>query len=307
MSKLGRGLDSLLNQQQKVNKSQTNPSHRDDKGMMQFLATEALQRGAFQPREDIDPDSLADLVDSISRQGILQPIIVRTLNKNNQSDPIQYEIIAGERRFQAAKLAKLTQVPVIIRHLSDKEALAIALIENIQREALTPLEEAVALQRLVIDFAMTHQEVASVVSRSRSAVSNLIRLLQLDERVQRLLSHNDIEMGHARALLPLDDDQQFLVANYIIDKQLSVRQTEFYIRKLHKRDSTKSPVEIVQSYPKALDENILSLSLSLRAKISIKPSKNTPYGKLVIDYDSIEQLNNLLEKMQALQPHKNNH
>ena len=292
MPKLGRGLDVLLNQQRLVS-SENNHSKQDSGGGVITTTTvdiSLLEKGTFQPRNDIDTDSLNNLVHSIKTQGILQPIIVRAL-KN------KYEIIAGERRYQAAKLAKLDKVPVIIKELNNQEALAIALIENIQREALTPLESAFSFEKLVTEFSMTHQEVASVVSQSRSAVSNLIRLLQLDPRVQKLLNHNDIKMGHARALLSLDHNEQFTIANEIIGKHLSVRQTENYIRKYRQPHQPTNTYDLLADNQN-IASGITSLSSLLQTKISVKTNKNQQKGKLVINYDSQQQLAEMLAKLQ---------
>jgi ParB family chromosome partitioning protein len=187
-SKLGRGLDILLGQASSNEQSDNN---------LKILRINELQRGQFQPRDDVNPDTLNELANSISAQGIIQPLVARKITYD------KYEIIAGERRWRAAKIAGLTEVPVIVREINDQVALAIGLIENIQREALTPLEEAKALRQLIEDFKMTHEEISHVVGRSRSSVSNLIRLLQLGNDAKQLLSNGDIEMGHGRALLPL--------------------------------------------------------------------------------------------------------
>ncbi|RUM78360.1 MAG: chromosome partitioning protein ParB, partial [Candidatus Thioglobus sp.] len=220
ISKLGRGLDILLGQVTSASK-QSNSNHN-----LKVLSVNALQRGKFQPRDDIDPDTLNELAESITSQGIIQPLVVRKVTYD------KYEIIAGERRWRAAKIAGLDEIPVIVREIDDQVALAIGLIENIQRESLTPLEEARALQKLIEDFKMTHEEISHVVGRSRSAVSNLIRLLQLNESVKQLLGSGKIEMGHARALLPLNEDQQLDVANQVIQRSLSVRQTEELVKRI---------------------------------------------------------------------------
>jgi ParB family chromosome partitioning protein len=206
-SKLGRGLDILLGQVSNENQTGENNG-------MQMLDVTSLQRGKFQPRDDIDPDTLNELAESITSQGVIQPLVVRKVTYD------KYEIIAGERRWRASQIAGLTEVPVIVREIDDQVALAIGLIENIQRESLTPLEEAKALQQLIEDFKMTHEEISHVVGRSRSAVSNIIRLLQLNNSVKQLLSNGDIEMGHARALLALKGDAQFDIANQVVQRSL---------------------------------------------------------------------------------------
>jgi ParB family chromosome partitioning protein len=219
MSKLGRGLDILLGQ---VNTDQTGGNQKN----LEMMHVNSLQRGKYQPRDDIDPEALNELAESIKSQGVIQPLVVRKITFD------KHEIIAGERRWRASILAGLEEVPVIVREIDDQVALAIGLIENIQRESLTPLEEAKALQQLIVDFKMTHEEISQVVGRSRSSVSNLIRLLQLKEPVKKLLNKGSIEMGHARSLLPLDEENQIFVANEVIKRSLSVRQTEALVKKV---------------------------------------------------------------------------
>ncbi len=274
ISKLGRGLDILLGQAS--DESSTNNG-------MQTLDVNSLQRGKFQPRDDIDPDTLNELAESIASQGIIQPIVVRKVTYD------KYEIIAGERRWRAAQIAELTEVPVIIREIDDQVALAIGLIENIQRESLTPLEEAKALQQLIEDFKMTHEEISHVVGRSRSSVSNLIRLLQLSDSVKQLLGNGDLEMGHARALLSLKEDMQFDVASQVINRKLSVRQTE----ELVKRVLNPKPKKSSDIDPK-LTKMMKSLTKTLSSKTEIKPS-NDDKGKIIIHYKSQDELNNIIK------------
>ena len=274
ISKLGRGLDILLGQV-------SNADSNTDNGLKK-LNVDALQRGKFQPRDDIDPDTLNELANSITAQGVIQPLVVRKVTYD------KYEIIAGERRWRAAQIAGLTEVPVIVREINDQVALAIGLIENIQREALTPLEEAKALQQLIEDFKMTHEEISHVVGRSRSAVSNLIGLLQLNDSVKQLLGNGDIEMGHARALLSLKEDQQFDVANQVIQKSLSVRQTE----ELVKRVLNPKPKKSTTIEPH-IEELTKSLSKTLNSKTEIKQNNNK--GKIIIHYKSQDELDNILE------------
>jgi ParB family chromosome partitioning protein len=276
ISKLGRGLDILLGQVSSAD-NQSNSEHN-----LKLLSVNALQRGKFQPRDDIDPDTLNELANSITSQGVIQPLVVRKVTYD------KYEIIAGERRWRAAKIAGLDEVPVIVREIDDQVALAIGLIENIQRESLTPLEEARALQKLIEDFKMTHEEISHVVGRSRSAVSNLIRLLQLNESVKELLGRGKIEMGHARALLPLKEDQQLEVANQVIQRSLSVRQTE----ELVKRVLNPKPKKSTEVDPH-ITSLMQSLSKTLDSKTEIKQNNNK--GKIIIHYSSSDELNNILK------------
>lgn len=280
ISKLGRGLDILLGQM--PNNTQT----QDSQNQLKTLKVTHLQRGKFQPRDDIHPETLTELANSITSQGIIQPLIVRKTTHD------KFEIITGERRWRAAKIAGLDEVPVIIRDIDDQVALAIGLIENIQRESLTPLEEAKALQQLIEDFQMTHKEVSHVVGRSRSSVSNLIRLLQLSQPVKQLLSKGDIEMGHARALLSLEEVQQFSIANQVIQRSLSVRQTEDLVKKTLNPPAKKS--NKIDPYIETLTHD---LSEKLEVKTEIKPKQNQNQGRIIIHYTSADELNALLKRI----------
>lgn len=222
---LGRGLDVLL----------TDVQHEDDNldDSLQYFPLDMIQPGKYQPRVDMSQESLDELADSIKAQGLVQPIVVRPINGG------RYEIIAGERRWRASKLAGLDTVPALVRDVSDRSAIAMALIENIQRENLNPMEEANALHRLREEFSMTHQEAAEAVGRSRAAVSNLLRLRNLNDDVKRLVENCDLEMGHARALLALEAELQSETANIIVEKGMSVRETEQLIRRLLKPDNEK--------------------------------------------------------------------
>ena len=276
ISKLGRGLDILLGQVTSAG-NQSGSNHN-----LKILSVNALQRGKFQPRDDIDPDTLNELANSITSQGVIQPLVVRKVTYD------KYEIIAGERRWRAAKIAGLDEVPVIVREIDDQVALAIGLIENIQRESLTPLEEARALKKLIEDFKMTHEEISHVVGRSRSAVSNLIRLLQLNESVKELLGSGKIEMGHARALLSLKEDKQFDVANQVIQRSLSVRQTEELVKRVLNPKPKKST---------EVDPHITSLMQSLSKKLDSKTEikQINDKGKIIIHYSSADELDNILK------------
>lgn len=273
--KLGRGLDILLGQ---------TSNNKRSKNDLKIVKVDELQRGHLQPRDDINPDTLNELANSISSQGIIQPLVARKIAYN------KYEIIAGERRWRAAKIAGLTEVPVIIRKINDQVALAIGLIENIQREALTPLEEAKALLQLIEDFKMTHKEISQVVGRSRSSVSNLIRLLQLNDDVKKLLSNGDIEMGHGRTLLSLKTEQQFEVANQIVQKKLSVRQTEEIVKQILNPKSSKlnTPNPYIEMLSNTLAEKFNS-------KTEIRSNGNK--GRIVIHYQSEEELNSILGRI----------
>ncbi len=275
---LGRGLDALL----------ANNDDRETLGgsALQTLAIAQLQPGKYQPRTRMDEDSLAQLAESIRAQGVMQPILVRHLDSGG------YEIIAGERRWRAARLAGLPEVPVLIREVPDESALAMSLIENIQRENLNPLEEAAGLQRLIDEFSLTHQRVAEAVGRSRSAVTNLLRLLNLAPPVQELLMQGDLDMGHARALLGLALAPQIEAAREIASKKLSVREAERLVERLQ---NPPAPREVVP------DRDVLNLQESLAerlgARVTLKPSKGGK-GKLIIDYDDLEQLDAIIGRLQ---------
>ncbi len=274
---LGRGLDALLAA------NNTPETQRQD-----MLAVGALQPGKYQPRTRMDPGSLEELAASIKAQGLIQPISVRPVSG------ARYEIIAGERRWRAAQIAGLAEVPVLIRDIPDDAALAMSLIENIQREDLNPLEEAAGIQRLIDEFQMTHQQAADAVGRSRSAASNLLRLLQLAKPAQDMLMAGDIEMGHARSLLPLSKSEQGRIAALVVDKGYSVRETERLVaRELNppvKRGADKKP-----------DRDLLRLEeeLSDRLGATVKISANRKGGgSLTIRFGSLDQLDGLLARLE---------
>lgn len=248
------------------------------------LPVEQLQRGEYQPRREMDDEALNNLAQSIKAQGVLQPIIVRKIATN------KYEIIAGERRWRASQRAGLTTVPVVIKAIPDEAAMAIGLIENVQRENLNPIEEAMALDRLSKEFELTHLEVAESVGRSRAAVSNLLRLLNLAESVQKLLQHGDLEMGHARALLGLPQEKQLSAARHIIEKSLSVRETEAFVKKLQQDRETVSKIKRIDSTLLTLQQ---TLSSQLGSKVQIQQKPNGK-GKLVIQYESASELESVL-------------
>ena len=274
-SKLGRGLDILLGQ------TPSSDNITDEFKGLTSMNVKSLKRGKFQPRDDIDNETLKELASSITSQGVIQPLVVRNISNK------KYEIIAGERRWRAAKIAKLKEVPVIVRDIDDKAALAISLIENIQRESLTAIEEAKALSKLIEDFKMTHEDVSHVVGRSRSSVSNLIRLLHLTEPVKKLLGKGEIEMGHARALLPLKDSMQMDVALKVINRALSVRQTEDLV----KRELNPKTKKIDKIDPK-INKIMGSLSKKLNSKTEIK--ERNKKGKIIIHFNNSKELNNIL-------------
>ncbi|MCD6048440.1 MAG: chromosome partitioning protein ParB [Gammaproteobacteria bacterium] len=250
---------------------------------------ELMQRGQYQPRHEFVQESLQELADSIKAQGILQPIVLRQIR------PQQYEIIAGERRWRAAQLAGLTHVPAIIKEISDEAALAMALIENIQRENLNALEEARALHRLLEEFHLTHEEVAKSVGKSRVTVSNLLRLLQLEDHVKTLLERGDIDMGHARALLALPLNQQRAAAKEIVDRGLSVREAEGLVKHLLAGAGVTASSKKVK-----LNPDMANLQRSLSEKFGTKVSfqhRKSGSGKLVIEYTNLDILDGILQKL----------
>lgn len=273
---LGRGLDALL---------AGDVGTVGEADALRMLRVNQLQPGKYQPRSYMDDVALQTLADSIKAQGIMQPILVREL------DAERYEIIAGERRWRASHLAGLDEVPVLVRAIADEAALAMALIENIQRENLNPLEEALGIKRLIDEFAMTHEKAAEAVGRSRVAVSNLLRLLSLCQPVQDMLMHNGLDMGHARALVGLSSDQQVMLANRIIKDDLSVREVEQAV----KSQQVKKPASKHQ-----VDYDVLELqerlSQSLGAQVTIN-SKNGKNGVLKINFSHLDELDEIVAKL----------
>lgn len=273
---LGRGLDALLA-----------GDKNEDPGHQGTLTVDQLQPGKYQPRTRMDPGSLEELAASIKAQGIMQPILVRELAVG------RYEIIAGERRWRAAQLAGLDAVPVLIREIPDEAALAMSLIENIQREDLNPLEEAAGLQRLIEEFGMTHQQAADAVGRSRPAASNLLRLLQLAAPVQELLMAGDLDMGHARALLPLAGAGQIALANRVVAKRLSVRETERAVaHELNPPAHRAVKAQVDRDLLRLQEE----LSDAIGASVTIKSNKKGA-GQLNIAFGSLDQLDGILERL----------
>ncbi len=284
---LGRGLDALLKSVNTVGvepESEAATADFAEDGVLRRLPIEQVQKGRYQPRRTINQDSLKELSDSIRAQGVVQPIVVRPMGDGC------YEIIAGERRWRAAQLAGLSEVPAVVRAVSEQVALAIALIENIQREDLNPLEEALAIKRLIDEFQMTHQQVAEAIGRSRAGVSNLLRLLELGEEARRFLEEGQLEMGHARALLPLSVDLQREAAQQVMLRGLSVRETEDLARKLQEqpRQSGSSP-------PIDPDLRVLQNDLAdrLGARVRVQHSSSGK-GKLVIHYNTLDELDGII-------------
>jgi ParB family chromosome partitioning protein len=300
---LGRGLEALLGTSTPRPESpaesaqaEAAPRPRLDEELAR-IPVDLLQRGRYQPRLDMRPESLQELADSIRAQGVVQPIVVRPLAAQRAGEPVRYEIIAGERRWRAAQMAGLHEIPAVIRRVPDEAAVAMSLIENIQRENLNPLEEARALDRLIREFEMTHQTAADAVGRSRAAVSNLLRLLELAEEVKALVESRQLEMGHARALLGLAQArQQVEVALLVAKKGLSVRETEALVRKL----STTKPVAEDREAPRP-DPNITRLEQDLTDKLGAKvhlQHGTKGRGKLVINYNSLDELDGILAHIQ---------
>ncbi len=272
---LGRGLDALLDD---------NVASAGE-GELRQVELQRLKPGKYQPRTRMDQESLQTLADSIRSQGLMQPIIVRDIGES------QMEIIAGERRWRAAEMAGLTQVTVVVREIPDEAALAMALIENIQREDLNPLEEAAGIQRLIDEFGMTHQSAADAVGRSRSAVTNLLRLLNLPQTVQDMMMDASIDMGHGRALLALPEDMQVMAANHVADHNLTVRETEKWIARLMTAPVAKT---------REPDHDVLALTEQLSDKLGMKvgiQSKRNGSGKLVIEYTDLTELDRLINRL----------
>ncbi len=278
---LGRNLSALLGQPSAMLLAEDMPVNDPVK-----LAVNCLQPGKYQPRAAIEDRPLEELASSIKQQGVLQPLIVRGISEG------RYEIIAGERRWRAAQLAGLQDVPVILKQVDDETAMAMALIENLQREDLNAMDQARAMERLVSEFSLTHQQIADLLGKSRTAVSNFLRLLSLSAEVKRLLEHGDIEMGHARAMLSLDQNQQHQAAQIIIARQLSVRETE----KLVTRIKTGKPSESKRPeiHP-AFKEQIRILGEQIKSSVKVKPSRSGK-GHLIIQYNSLDNLEDILNR-----------
>ena len=274
---LGRGLDMLLS-------SATKESNKDTE--LKNLPVEKISKGEYQPRLSIDPDALQELAESIKAQGVVQPVVVRRIEGGN------FELIAGERRWRASQIAGLDTIPAIVRDIPDQAAAAMSLIENIQREDLNPLEEALAMSRLIADFGLTHQQTAESVGRSRTAVTNLLRLIELEDKTKELLDTRKLDMGHARALLALSGQKQVETALKVAKGELSVRETERLVKRLSNNDDGKAAKPAVK---KALEVTKLEESLSekLGAKVNIQYNTKGK-GKLIIEYNNLDELDGVL-------------
>ena len=292
---LGRGLDALL--------AANTDDDAKNEGELQVLPASELSPGKYQPRTRMDPGSLEELAASIKSQGVMQPILVRPIG--GQFDSERYEIIAGERRWRAAQIAGLVSVPCLVRAIPDEAALAMSLIENIQREDLNPLEEAGGIQRLIDEFDMTHQQAADAVGRSRPAASNLLRLLNLAKPVQELLMAGDLDMGHARALLALEKATQITAANQIAAKKMSVREAESLAKKLDAEFNLVSPKpkkEKSRDLKRVEEElsDLLTAEVEVRVKKRVKRhGRVEEMGELAIQFGSLDELNGLIEKLRG--------
>ena len=288
--RLGRGLDALLSKPVAETAAVTGKAGA---GGLRELPVELLQRGQYQPRIDIRQDTLEDLASSIRAQGIVQPIVVRPIGKEGGTQ--RYEIVAGERRWRAAQLAGLAEIPAVVKDIPDEAAIAMALIENIQRENLNPLEEARALDRLIREFDLTHAEAAEAVGRSRAAVSNLLRLQDLSDKVKLLLESRQLEMGHARALLGISDAvQQLDAARQVVKKGLSVRETERLVRHMLDNVGSKKPAKQPSSGDADIRRLEIEVSEKIGAKVSVQHTKKGS-GKVVISYNSLDELDGILK------------
>ena len=308
---LGRGLEALLGP--KVSEAAgpdtinfnpgANPSSMTSPGLPASLRLTDMVPGQYQPRTRMDEGALYELAESIKAQGIMQPILVRRLTSGAHDG--KYEIIAGERRFRAAKIAGLDSVPVLVRDVPDEAAAAMSLIENIQREDLNPLEEAHGLQRLVKEFGLTHELAAQAVGRSRSAASNLLRLLNLADPVQTMLMAGDLDMGHARALLALDRATQITAANQIAAKKMSVRETESLVKKLSAEFSLKPqrPAKEKSRDTRRVEEELADLLMAeveVRIKKQVKRNgRREDMGEIAIQFSSLDELNGLIERLRG--------
>jgi ParB family chromosome partitioning protein len=293
---LGRGLADLLGQARPLMApAPATPQHGGEE--LAKLPLDLLQRGRYQPRMDMRTETLAELADSIKAQGVVQPIVVRPVDTPGNGISQRYEIIAGERRWRAAQMAGLSEIPALIRHIPDEAAIAMALIENIQRENLNPLEEARALERLISEFGLTHQQAAEAVGRSRAGVSNLLRLLELAPEVCELLEHRQLEMGHARALLALEQRRkQIEVASLVAKKGLSVRETEALVRRLQAPPAARSAEDGT-----ARDPNVHKLEQDLAEKLGARVAiqhGSGGKGRLVVTYNSLDELDGILAHIQ---------
>jgi len=285
---LGRGLDELLGINSTTGASTTSTNGETHaEGDLRALPVDVIQKGRFQPRHEIAQEALQELADSIRAQGVVQPVVVRPLPEDNT----RYELIAGERRWRAAQLAGLHEIPAVVRDVQDQAAMAMGLIENIQREELNPIEEAAALQRLIEEFGLTHQQTAEAIGRSRAAVSNLLRLLTLEPKVMQMLEKRQLEMGHARALLALLDSAQVQAAEQVFTRGLSVRETEHLVRRLQQPVTPKKASQDIDPDIRRFQDD---LSEKLAAKVQIQHAPKGK-GKMIIFYNSLDELDGILD------------
>jgi ParB family chromosome partitioning protein len=300
---LGRGLEALLGPKVQEHATESGEGTGPSPGQPASLMLQDMVPGVYQPRTRMDEGALYELAESIKAQGIMQPILVRRLGDGEHAG--KYEIIAGERRFRAARLAGLDSVPVLVRDVPDEAAAAMALIENIQREDLNPLEEAQGLQRLIKDFGLTHEQAAQAVGRSRSAASNLLRLLNLADPVQTMLMAGDIDMGHARALLALERAAQITAANQIAQRKLSVREAESLVKKLGAEFSLTSPKpkkEKSRDLRRIEEElsDLLTAQVEVRVKKRVKRhGRIEEMGEVSIQFGSLDELNGVIDRLRA--------
>jgi len=280
---LGRNLSALLQPSDTV-KNQTVAA------APLVIPVTSLQPGKYQPRIAMDEHALMELAESIKKQGLLQPLVVRECSVG------QYEIVAGERRWRACQLAGMTDVPVLVRQVDDETAMAIALVENLQREALNAIDQARAMQRLSQEFSLTHQEIAHLLSKSRAAVSNFMRLLHLNPAVQSMLERGDLDMGHARSLLMLEEHQQLEIAECVVSRGLSVRETEAWVSRLNAKTVALPTTDRGSESPLMFKDELHGLAEQLKTKVSIKPSKSGK-GTLIIHYNTVQNLRNMIEQI----------
>lgn len=287
---LGRNLSALLSQP--GHSPVTSQEEKATDLAQHTLPITNLQPGKYQPRGDFDDDALTELADSIKKQGLIQPLVVRKLNTGG------YEIIAGERRWRACQMIGMTNVPVIVRQVDDETAMALALIENLQREDLNAMDQARAMQRLTQEFGLTHQQIAELLSKSRAAVSNYLRLLQLTHDVKRMLEYGDLDMGHARSLLMLDEVQQSEVAQLVVAKGLSVRETEALVARIKegKPVAPSKQMDIIPLYREQLD----ALAAHLQTQVKLKPGK-AGKGTLILHYDDANSLDQMIGRLRRLE------
>ena len=282
-SGLGKNLSALLGQ------SATALVNTDSNPLIEqrLLSIDSLQPGKYQPRADMDQEALSQLTESIRKQGLLQPLLVRAIAEG------RYEIIAGERRWRACQLADLTQVPVLVHQVDDETAMAMALVENLQREDLNAMDQARAMHRLANEFSLTHQQIAELLSKSRTAVTNFLRLLQLPEEVRQMVELGQLEMGHARSLLMLDAEQQYQVAKLVVAKRLSVRETEALVQRVKNGRNT---ISREQFHAHLTTDDLQSLTKYLGTQVKIKPGQSGK-GSLIIQYDNAASLQRIVDQL----------